>query len=351
MKTTKTQKRPASNAHSSNPFFDKNGEGSFFPPLKESGKPFFNSHNNIQKKEETEESCEKAKHFGLDKIGEKKIVNEDGNKYEIEWISEDQYYNEVQDQNRKYKLKSFPWKKGVRCCFKYTPIESEISHPKEEEIVVLNGQFYKKINIEKEEYDLMKGKRSDKILYRSYADESGKRGVRHYFKYIPFDGTNIEKIPTIKPGPIPIEEPKIKELDPLEIPKKDPLEEHEHQPAPNLYIEFIGGETNFKNKDDALKEVQPLLEYLENHPEATVFLVGNSGSDNTPFKTGNSEEVLNQKTMVDGKDGTLRELQTGRAKRVADLLIEKGIDWQRIQFGPGSQGDKDENRNVGVEIR
>lgn len=44
MKTTKTQKATTSNLHSSNPFFNKSGEGIFFSQTKESEIPFFNPY-------------------------------------------------------------------------------------------------------------------------------------------------------------------------------------------------------------------------------------------------------------------------------------------------------------------
>lgn len=54
---------------------------------------------------------------------------------------------------------------------------------------------------------------------------------------------------------------------------------------------------------------------------------------------------------MNGVSGTLRELQVGRARAVERLMIERNIDPSRIRVGPGSQGDADSNRNVGVVIR
>ena len=45
---------------------------------------------------------------------------------------------------------------------------------------------------------------------------------------------------------------------------------------------------------------------------------------------GNSPEVLAQPAKVDGKNGTIGELQIARARKVALSLIKLGIDNKKI---------------------
>lgn len=139
---------------------------------------------------------------------------------------------------------------------------------------------------------------------------------------------------------------KEKEIIKEEIDFKEKVE----TPKPRLDIKFKGGTSEYLNKENALDQLQPLIDYLNANPDKTIFLSGHTGSDESTLKEGNSKEVLDQASKVNGKDGTIRELQIARAKKVAQTLISKGIDYKRIKFGAGAQKNSDQNRFVGVRI-
>ncbi len=98
-------------------------------------------------------------------------------------------------------------------------------------------------------------------------------------------------------------------------------------------------------------DIQPVIDYLKDHPDATIHISGNTGATGETFIEGNSPEALGQVTDVNGHEGTMGELQVARARAVEAVLIKNGIDPKRITVGTGTHRNKDENRRVGINIR
>ncbi|MBK6730651.1 MAG: hypothetical protein IPG60_06670 [Bacteroidetes bacterium] len=119
-------------------------------------------------------------------------------------------------------------------------------------------------------------------------------------------------------------------------------------PPPSLKIQFVGGKDDFISIEDARKQIVPVVDYLNTNPDSKIHITGHTGADNSLLKEGNSSNILSQ--VTEGEYNTIGELQIGRAQAVEGLLIEKGIDPNRITVGTGTQRSSDANRRVGIKI-
>ena len=70
-------------------------------------------------------------------------------------------------------------------------------------------------------------------------------------------------------------------------------------------IKFKGGTSEYLNEKDAMKQLQPLIDYLSANPDKTIFLAGYSGTHGSTLLEGNSKEVLDQPSPMNGKTGTV----------------------------------------------
>ncbi|WP_051890755.1 DUF6443 domain-containing protein [Chryseobacterium vrystaatense] len=89
----------------------------------------------------------------------------------------------------------------------------------------------------------------------------------------------------------------------------------------NRDIDFNPSTTKIFNKALAEKTLYDLITTLQEHAELRVVVSGNTNFENITDK---------DPVVMDGKSGTISQLQLGRANAIKKLLIQKGIDPKRI---------------------
>ena len=97
----------------------------------------------------------------------------------------------------------------------------------------------------------------------------------------------------------------------------------------NRNIPFVTGTTNLYDQALTEKTLYDLISTLQEHAELRVTISGN-----TNFNSPNIDE---NNVMVNGKAGTISQLQMGRANAIKKLLIKRGIDPARILLKKGKK--------------
>lgn len=328
----------------SGPFLSKTGDGE--------GNGYFIPPAQVQKKPDDNKKEAKPEPQGLQK--ERIIYNE--REYDKVIISAEEYeeHNGKTDDNGV--LYQFSMVNYKRQYYKLIPADAQIAEYPDEEMVVLDGRKYKKIKITEPDYHLGKGKSNDEgVLFRSYPDPGGKRGVRHFFKYVPVknaeDEKPKEKMEKMEKMPASLPQLTIPEIESTlpQLPEKPHAHNH---PPPRLYVQFQGNSTAYVDEGAAKSQIKQLVDYLRENPGTGVHLTGNTGGTGNKRLEGNNKAVLDQLATVDGRNATILDLQIGRARRVEKSLIEDfGIDPKRITVGTGSNKNDDKNRFVGIRIK
>jgi RHS repeat-associated protein len=97
----------------------------------------------------------------------------------------------------------------------------------------------------------------------------------------------------------------------------------------NRDIPFITGTTNLYDQALTEKTLYDLISTLQEHAELRVVISGNTNFDSAGIDENN--------VMVNGKSGTISQLQIGRANAIKKLLIKRGIDPARILLKKGKK--------------
>lgn len=325
----------------SGPFLSKTGEGEsngyFIPPAGVQKKPEDNKKDTTPGQTDTK----------------KERIIYDGREYDKIIITAEEYEEHKGKTDDHGVLYQFSIVNDKRQYYKLIPSGTQIAEYPDEEVVVLDGRKYKKIKITEPEYHLGKGKSNDEgVLFRSYPDPGGKRGVRHFFKYVPVKNTEDEK-PRDKMEKMPVLPPQLTIREPeLKIPTPPANLHRQKPPPPRLYVQFQGNSTAYVDVGKATAQIQQLATFLRENPGTSVHITGNTGGTGNAKLEGNHDAVLDQPATINGIGGTIRDLQVGRARRVEKSLIEDfGIDPKRITIGTGSNRNDDRNRFVGIRIK
>ncbi len=339
LRRSRSTTTPASGKSSA--FLAKAGEGT--------GSDLFIAPTPSQKKQDDKDGSSKPDQEGPKK--ERVVYKE--REYDKVVIGAEEYEEHKGKSDDNGILYQFSTGNNKRQYFKLIPLGVAIAEYPDEEVIFLEGRKYNKIKIHEPEYHLGKGKSNDAgVLFRSYPDPSGKRGVRHFFKYVPIKNSEpekpkekMEKMPSLIPQmPLP-------ERD-ISIPAVPEKPHDHHHPPPRLYVQFQGNSTTYVDAGSATTQIRQLADYLRENPGASVHLTGNTGGTGNKELEGNNTAVLNQPAEINGSTGRVSDLQIGRARRIEKSLIEDfGIDSKRITVGTGSHKNDDKNRFVGVRIK
>lgn len=328
----------------SGPFLSKTGDGE--------GNGYFIPPAQVQKKPDDNKKEAKPEPQGP----QKERIIYDGREYDKVIISAEEYEEHKGRTDDNGVLYQFSTVNNKRQYYKLTPVGTAIAEYPNEEIVYLDGRKYKKIVIVEQEYHQGKGKSNDEgVLFRSYPDPSGKRGVRHFFKYVPIknaeDEKPKEKMEIMEKMPASLPQLTIPEIK-TTLPQATEKPHHHNHPPPRLYVQFQGNSTAYVDEGTAKSQIKQLADYLRENPGTGVHLTGNTGGTGNKRLEGNNKAVLDQPATVDGRNATILDLQIGRARQVEKSLIEDfGIDPKRITVGTGSNKNDDKNRFVGVRIK
>ena len=122
-------------------------------------------------------------------------------------------------------------------------------------------------------------------------------GAEVTFKNLPLteEGSTDRELPEVTPIPIVHDS---NDFDPLQVNQVKPL--------------FNGDEATFVDRDDAVSELSPIVDYLLEHPDYTVILAG------TTATAGTNEQC--------------KELSLRRAEAVRQLMIDMGTSDQTCDW-------------------
>ena len=162
-------------------------------------------------------------------------------------------------------------------------------------------------------------------IYGGLVEESG--GTFIYNEIIANPVNNDTQLPTVTPVSLPDDTPIYFAPEVFEMPEP---EDEETVAEENVFEEpvilteeqvtFIGDKAEYLHPEEAMKTLQPIADYLINHPSITILLAGTTAGDT------DSDFSLS--------------LSLSRGKAVMNSLVDLGVDADRIiAVGLGSAKD------------
>jgi outer membrane protein OmpA-like peptidoglycan-associated protein len=121
-----------------------------------------------------------------------------------------------------------------------------------------------------------------------------------------------------------------------------------NSPVPPIDIRFVGDDDSFIDRDEAIRQITKLAEYMKDNPDANITIIGNTGGD-PRIPVGHGSATLKSATGNTAEFPTTRDLMLGRARAVRKLLIKEfGIEPNRIWVAPGNHSKPASGRRTTV---
>jgi len=118
-------------------------------------------------------------------------------------------------------------------------------------------------------------------------------------------------------------------------------------------IEFIDATDYFFSRENAVDQLKDLSKLLKENKNIEIVVIGNTATTYPEERTkyGKSNQVLDQKGILNTEDVTIREVMLARAQRVHDLLVARGVSSRQLSIETGEHFPNKRQRVVTFLIR
>ena len=154
-------------------------------------------------------------------------------------------------------------------------------------------------------------------IWKAVVESAGGEFVPNDYITVAGEMRRVDELPSVSVVDIPSDKPIVFEPEVLESGDEEVSAFEEPMVLGESQVEFIGDESNYLHPEVAVETICPIAEYLLEHEEVNLLLIGSTAGDET-------------------NDSTLH-LSQKRAEAVRNTLTELGVDAERITaIGMGS---------------
>gem|GEM_PF-5675808 len=121
----------------------------------------------------------------------------------------------------------------------------------------------------------------------------------------------------------------------------------------NEKIRFVSKTDVFEDQAKARDQLKDLASLLKKNPDVKVTIIGNAAdpSKRSEITYGKSAAALNQITDLNRKEMTIGDAMKAKAKRVFDLLRDRGVPASQMQITSGTFYDSIDGRVVSFVLK